>query len=84
MTAKKAALIAMSNKEFVEHHTAVQTANIQFAFNPNAARSTSCLAFIVDGEYFVYGFDGCEVVLKKASPKATRKFKEYGIGLFIR
>lgn len=84
MTARKAASIAMCNPEFVKHHTAVQAANIQAAINPNGNYATATLCFIVDGEYFVYGFDGCEVVLCKSNKTSSKYFEDRGIGLLIR
>ena len=84
MTFKKAYQIAMNHPGFRNHVNTVTAATIQAAINPEATNTTPCLVFIVDDEYFYYGFDGCEIQKGKYSPKAAARFRDNGFGLPIR
>ena len=79
MTTNNAFRIAMKNEEFVKHHEKVQ----RYA-EEHREHNGPCLVFVVDDEYFYYGYDGCEVVKGKYRPKVADRFRKDGFGLVIR
>ena len=84
MTFKKAFQIATNHPGFQNHVRSVAEAEARAAIFPEETSTTPCLVFVVDDEYFYYGFDGCEIQKGKYSPEAAARCRENGFGLPIR
>lgn len=85
MPFEKAFIIAMKNPTFAAHFNKVTMAHNRFKANPTArGEKVDRLIFIVDGEYFYYGFDGFEIVQGKLKWFVAEWMAEQGKGLLIR
>ena len=77
MKVKDAIAVAMGNEEFVKHFNFV-------AKCIELGETSPCLVFVVDGEFFGYGFDGFKLYQHKYSEKASNRFSKKHFGLVIR
>ena len=85
MTTRKALSIAMKNPTFIMHHDKVHKVVNYLKANPRAhVARVERLIFIVDGEYFYYGFNGREVEFGKYNYHTSLWLAEQGKGLLIR
>lgn len=85
MTFNKAFIIASKNPTFCVHLNKVTKAYERFKANPSVrGEKVDRLIFIVDGEYFYYGFNGIEIEQGKLKWFVAEWMAERGKGLLIR